>query len=138
MIMYTFIGNFVDHDIDTEEWTDLIDRGGLTRINETVFQLFVAMEKEVRQHLNAGSANEEKGVRDGAVKGIADNEDVQMYWAQISVNWVATESNNLLKTLINHWVTIRGFSCAGAFMEQYKQTNKKTVQKSKGRRKTLK
>ena len=31
-----------------EEWTDLIDRGGLYHVKETTFQVFVALEDEVR------------------------------------------------------------------------------------------
>ena len=32
---------------DSEEWLDLVDRGGLTRVNDTAFQVFLAMELEL-------------------------------------------------------------------------------------------
>lgn len=122
-------------DLESEQWTDLIDRGGLIHISDTVFELFVAMERELRRHLNVKSASETKGIRDSAVEGIINNEDVKLHWSLISVNWV--ENEMLLNIIVNHWVTIRGFSFTGAFMEKYKQKHKKTVQKTKGLRKTL-
>ena len=39
--------------------------------------------------------------------------------------------------IVQHWITVRGFSFVSAFMEKYKQRNEKSTQKSKGLRKTL-
>ena len=39
--------------------------------------------------------------------------------------------------IVNHWVKIRGFSYASAWLEKFKTAQKKTTQKSKGIRKTL-
>ena len=39
--------------------------------------------------------------------------------------------------IIEHWVTVRGFSFTSAFLEKYKQASKESVQKSKGIRKNL-
>ena len=44
----------------------------------------------------------------------------------------------LLKEIVGLWVTIRGFSIAGAWLEQYKQASKSSVSKSKSLRKGLK
>ena len=41
----------LDH-ADSEDWIELIDRGGLTRINEIAFQVFLAVEIELRKYLN--------------------------------------------------------------------------------------
>lgn len=124
------------HDHETEQWTEQIDRGGLTYVRDDVFQLFVAFEKEIRKHLHSNCATEKKGVRDVAVAAIIDDDDVQMHWTEISSNWVENQ-DCLLKMLITHWVTIRGFSYASSFMETYKQEQRRTLQKSKGLRKTL-
>ena len=38
-----------DHDTGmAEEWTDLVDRGGLWHVHETTFQLFYALKEEVQ------------------------------------------------------------------------------------------
>ena len=62
----------------------------------------------------------------------------EQHWSTISANWEEEEaSGELLKSIVEHWVTIRGFSFTSAFMEKYKLTHMKTLQKSKGLRKTL-
>jgi hypothetical protein len=63
----------------------------------------------------------------------SENEDVLYHWSVLSANWREEEVNQeLFKMIINHWVTIRGFSFTSAFMETYKQRKRKTVKKSKG------
>ena len=51
--------------------------------------------------------------------------------------WEENEADALLHMLVDHWVTIRGYSFASSYVERYKQKQKKTVQKSKGLRKNL-
>jgi hypothetical protein len=118
----------------SESWVDLLDRGGLVHVSDTTFMLSVCMEKELR--LNGVNAS--TGIKEIALGNIAKNEDVLYHWSVLSANWREEEVNQeLFKMIINHWVTIRGFSFTSAFMETYKQRKKKTVQKSKGLRKTL-
>ena len=46
--------------------------------------------------------------------------------------------NELLVGIVNLWLTLRGFSIAGAFVEQYKQCSKKGTKKSTGLHRGLK
>jgi len=39
-------------DRNTEEWTDLMDRGGLLYVKDTVYQLICAIETEMQSKLN--------------------------------------------------------------------------------------
>ena len=55
----------------------------------------------------------------------------------LAVNWDNEEADALLPIIAEQWVTVRGFSFASAWMENFKQTNKKSIQKSKGIRKQL-
>lgn len=74
---------------DSEEWLDLVDRGGLTRVNETAFQVFLAMELELRNHLQSQHIpNFKTEVR----KEILENEDVAFYWSILSCDWEVDES----------------------------------------------
>ena len=59
------------------------------------------------------------------------------YWSMVSINWAQNEADALLNMMVGHWITLRGFSHAGAFVEMYKSRNQTTVQKSKGLRKKL-
>ena len=122
-------------DYDSEEWTNFIDRGGLVHIDDTLFSTFLEIELEVRKHLD--SASETKEVKKVAIDAVKENEKVQYYWSWVSINWEESEETILFDMLVNHWITIRGFSYTGAFMEKYKQRTKKTVEKSKGLRKKL-
>lgn len=70
-------------------------------------------------------------------QNIIGNEDVLYYWDVLSINWDTNEARELLYIIVEHYTTICGFSFAKVFMEKYKQSMKKTTQKSKGLRKTL-
>lgn len=76
----------------SEQWTDLMDRGGLTHISDTTFSLFAAMEVELRSHLRADNPSLLKGVKDKIVDSIIQNEDVLFYWSVLSANWVEEEA----------------------------------------------
>ena len=122
---------------ESEKWVKEINRGGLITIDDTMYQLLVSMELELRKYFSSDNVGTETSLKDVAFEKIHENEDVLFYWAIISVNWDAGEATELLRLITEHYITIRGFSFTSAFMERYKQTKKKTTQKSKGLRKTL-
>ena len=85
-------------------------------------------------HGEADKASFKKSVFDVIVK----NENVQFYWTLLSQNIESPENSEALLTEIIHlWVTIRGFSMAASWMEEYKKNTKKTTQKSTGLRKAI-
>ena len=55
----------------------------------------------------------------------------------ISSSWDSDCSSELLDKTVKLWVTLRGFSLCGAWMEAYKVANKKATQKAKAMRKGL-
>lgn len=114
-----------------------IDRGGLGHVSDNTFMLFFIMETELRKHLQLCNVSDSVNMRKLAVDNIANNEEVVFFWSLLSSDWQEEEAAELLGMVIEHWVTIRGFSFASAFMEKYKQEKQKTTQKSKGIRKTL-
>ena len=118
----------------TEEWLDLVDRGGLTRVNEMTFQAFLAMELELRNHLNSQHT---PNFKTEVCKKLLANEDVAFYWSILSSDWEEVESLALLELVVNLFLTIRGFHYASAWLEEYKAASAKTLQKSKGLRKGL-
>ena len=115
----------------------MVDRGGLKHVGQSTFMLFVSMEKELRCHLQPSIVSLDTDVKKTAVDSIIANDDVNMYWSILSGNWQEEEAALLIKMLVDHWITIRGFSFASAFMERHKQEHKKSLQKSKGIRKAL-
>ena len=111
-----------------------VDRGGLTRVNNITFQLFLAMEDGFRSLLSAApaSCNLTK-----CVEGLTANEDVQCFWSLMSVDWTESCAEILLEMIVREWVKIRGFSLTSAYMETLKCQQQKTTQKSKELRKQL-
>ena len=97
------------------------------------------VEVELRKSLPTISYATYNGdsLKDQAIHNITKNEDILFHWEIVSVNWCSTEAQELLKVIVEHYVTIRGFSFTKGFMEKYKQSSKKTTQKSKCLRKTL-
>ena len=121
---------------DSKQWIDLIDRGGLTKVTNDCYELFVAMEKELRKHLSIDKAPK-MADREAIKQAIIENEEVQFFWHIISDEWEEESSVALLNMIAAEWFKIRGFSFAGAWMEKYKCEKKLTTQKSKGLRKQL-
>ena len=74
---------------------------------------------------------------DRITTAILDNEDVLFLWSMLSADWAEDSADALLQMLVNQWVKIRGFSCASAWLEEFKVSQKKTTQKTKGIRKHL-
>ena len=117
-----------------KEWLDLIDRGGLQRINESMFQVMVAMEMELRKHLQH---NKPPNFTQEITGHILNSEDVQFHWCNVACDWEENEAEALLHEVVKMWVTIRGFSYASAWVENFKSASTKSLQKSKGVRKKL-
>ena len=125
----------------TTRWTALVNRG-LFEINDATYVLFRDIEMKVRTHLFTmfrTSASSMEGEREAVIKAVSNDTDVQFHWSMVSVD-IADEQHaiQLLKEIIGLWVTIRGFSIAGAWLEDYKQKSKSSVSKSKPLRKELK
>ena len=71
------------HDPGTaEEWTDLVDRGGLWHVHETTFHVFCALEEEMRPHLGALCSETSTAAtsRTEFLEKLIGSEDVQFYW----------------------------------------------------------
>lgn len=112
------------------DWIDSLDRGGLTHVNNMAYMLFTAMELALHQYLSTRRASEVSCL-DEATR-IINDDDVLFNWSILSVNLEETVAEELFEMIVAHWITLRGFSFAGALLEKYKQLNKKNVQKSKG------
>ena len=117
-----------------------MDRGGLWHVRETTFQLLCALEEEVRTYLNALSSPNTAGLRTQFIEKLIKSDDVQFYWCITTADFEVDDvevHDYLLKMIVELYVTIRGFSYASAWIEQYKQLQKKSTQRSKSLRKEL-
>ena len=133
------IGDMLESDdsvqSDSTNWIKCVDRGGLTFVNSQTFELFLAMELEVRSHLQ-GPGKPVNFMSDIAPK-VKNNEDVLFCWSMLSSSWDEESSKTLFKMVVDLWLTIHGYSNASAWIEKYKVSQMKSTQKSKGIRKQL-
>ena len=77
------------------------------------------------------------------IKAVSSNDNIQFFWTMLSVDIIIeshakSHATQLLEEIIGLWITIRGFSIADGWLEQYKQVNKTAVSKTKPLRKALK
>ena len=124
----------------TKEWLEKVNRGGLFPVNDETFTFFVSVEKVVRRVLTALVTNvsQDVNLKQEVVQKASQDADVQFYWTLLSQD-ISSEEDAvmLLNEILNLWVTIRGYSLAASWVENYKSTNKRTTQKSVGLRKSL-
>ena len=126
-----------------EEWTNMVDRGGLVHVNEITYGLFISLENDIRDCLKSLSTDVPEPSSDQKTTiahRLVNNDDVQFYWSMISADFEVDDSETqytLLKMIVELYITIRGFSYSNAWMEKFKQKEKKTTQKSKSLRRKL-
>ena len=105
---------------------------------KAVFLFFRALELRTRivlvQQLKTASKS-----RDSVIKEVMDDDDVQFLWSILSIDISdCDEASELLWSVTELWITIRGHSMTGSYMEQFKKENKMKTTKKKGLRKGLK
>ena len=129
----------------TKRWTSIVNRGGLFETNEQSFLLFREIELVLQSTLESTLLDSARATidcdnrKEKILCEITSDEDVLFHWSLSAVCITnEDESMELLKDIVQLWLTIRGFSLAKEWMEQHKITARKTSYKSKGLRKTLK
>ena len=76
--------------------------------------------------------------KDAVISSISTDDKVQSHWCICAVSLEDETAKELLVKIIELWLTIRGFSSAGAYVEYYKRCCKKNTKKTSGLRKGLK
>ena len=106
----------------TRKWIHVVNRGGLFEVNDTTFEFFKEIEMKVRKKLLIAFDTKNVDVRESIVDSISSDDDVQFFWTLISVD-IETEAQatKVLKQIIGIWLTIRGNSIAGTWLEYYLQ-----------------
>jgi hypothetical protein len=93
--------------------------------------------KLIHQNFPRAACSQEQAWQDMIVKSIMDDDDVNLHWSYIGVELDEEARGKLLGKITNEWITLRGFSFAGSFVELYTQYTKQSLQKSKGTRTKL-
>jgi len=122
---------------DHEHWTDLIDRGGLWYVKDATYRLFFAIEHVVREVLMTIKYPLQPLKM---IEKVIKDDDVQFFWLIATAEFEIDDSEvhtALLLKITELYVTVRGFSMASGWLEQYKQRTKKSTQRTKSLRREL-
>ena len=123
-----------------EEWLDSVDRGGLWHVRENTFYFFCALEEEVQLQLKQ-LAQSAHAARKKMIEAITTSDDVQFYWLIVTADFDDDDDEEvksvLLSMITELYLTMRGFSFASNWVEKFKQSAKKSTQKSKSLRREL-
>ena len=112
----------------SEDWTRLVDRGGLKHITHQAFQVILAMEKSIRQVFNIEAAfRNQEGLRGQLLHQLQADEDVLYHWSVVAADWEDKVGDELLVMIAGQLVTVRGFSFTSAWLEKYKQFTKTSI-----------
>ena len=102
-------------------------------------QLFHALENQVRDVLMS-LERPLPSCKVDVIKKVITDEDVQFHWLIATADFEIDDQethDTLLKMIVEIYVTIRGFSKASAWLEKYKQSTKKSTQRTKSLRREL-
>ena len=122
----------------TKEWLKLVNRGGLFQVNETTYLFYRAVEAKTRLYLPQHLVKSH-GVKEVLISSIKDSSDVQTRWSPlIGAIDEEDDAQELLGTIVELWISIRGYSLTATWLEDYKKATNKSVKKSKQLRKSIK
>jgi len=121
-----------DHqDTDTSDaWVNIANRGGLVHVHNSVHKFFVSVERVIQSFFSIRKASKlPANIKGSILDGILNDEKVCSSWSAIGTELNPEDCNMLLKMVANLFVTICSFSFAGAYIELYKQSTKKSLQR---------
>jgi hypothetical protein len=103
----------------------LCNRGGLFEINDISYLMFRDIELRVRKCLFSILGRTTTCDKETLIHSVSSDLNVQFYWSMLSADIEDEESAiKLLQEIIGLWVTMRGFTIAGCWLEHYKQAKK--------------
>lgn len=123
---------------ESEEWLCSIDRGGLIRVTEDMYQALLAIECITKTFYQKSLAHKmDDSYKEKVIDGVIDASEVQLKWTLASSSMQEENRELILEQIVTQWVTIRGFSFTKSILEKYKKETKKGTQKAKPLRATL-
>ena len=120
----------------TKTWIDIVNRGGLFCVNEKTF-LFFSICGIKNTVCSTATPQKFICIKEELYSQRVDKEDVKFQWSMSLDIQVEDHSMELLKTIVEEWVKLRGFAVTSLWLEEYKHFTKETIRAKKGLRKEL-
>ena len=113
----------------TKEWIGKVNHGGLFPLNNLAYISFIAVEKEVKvllpTYMVKQSSKSSHEFKQRGIDNVIKNEDIHCYWTLLSQDIDSEDAAiELLKEIVQLWVTVRTFSLVNTWMETYKRNIK--------------
>ena len=132
--------NEADEDVDLEElcsqnWVKAINRGHLIRCTNDFHTFLYTVEMLIKRSFSFGRKSLQEHLEE-----ITNNDEIKKIWNGLFADGEeATENstNLLLEKVLIIYITVRGFRYTSRFMEKYKISKKKNLDKSKSIRTKL-
>ena len=131
-----------DHEDEPEapanDWVTIIDRGGLTRITTDAYQLFYTIELCTRRYFHLNNVTSmDNTFRSHMDNCILNDDDVLFSWCMAGQDENDSLAQKCLESIVELWISIRGFAFAENTVEMYKQKEHKSTKKSRSLRSKL-
>jgi hypothetical protein len=131
-----------DRSSHCSKWTEIVDRGGLLHVSNTVYDLFMFLEYTVDEELTSIFKAKGKGierVRREKLDWLCGSDEVQIVWSMITDAVEDEDSfHDLLVEIASMWITTRGHSKACRVKEELKRAKDTGMKGKHSLRKELK
>ena len=105
----------------TKQWIQIVDRGGLCKVNDHTLYLFVEIETCVQTFLGQKKTNKSPLEESFKAESIQSNGEVQYQWSLLAQDIDdSDDSPALLLDIINLWINVRRHAIVALLMEEYK------------------
>lgn len=101
----------------TKRWIHAIDHGGLFRISDDVYVFIHEVERLFQKFLHQLMTQDAEHSKQEIIDEVSSDCNVQFYWSVIANDLDEDVGQELLVEIVQLWLTVRGFSTAGAFVE---------------------
>lgn len=118
-------GSFLDY---TKEWTEMVSRGGLFKVNNHAYRFFYKLEIKI-QSIIVPYATDSTRTAGDIISSLEVNNDLMSLWDVLSGSLSVKQSKQLFRDVTHFWLTIRVHALAKEWIEQHKVKAKKEAEK---------
>ena len=137
LALYDFRENTEEAENEADAASKELDWAKLCDVQSEFHNFLYSVELVVKKMMSTKAMKE--GFSMTVEKAIEEDDDVLFWWWTLCgiVDVENETAETHLHQIAEHYITVRGFTFAARWMEQYKINNHKNLQKSKGLRKKL-
>ena len=106
-------------------------------VNDDAYNLFVGFEYVAKKVLIIGKDINKENIKKKLHNSILADEEIKFKWSLLSAEMDEKAATLLFNEMVSLFITVRGFAFTTSYVEIYKQTQKKNLQKKKAIRKEL-